>query len=81
MLTLNALISEFPGILVEFFALVGYSETSIGLSLAFIIIIIIIIIIKVQEFFWKSWPLKIGPIRRAETSVIIQLTLRNNENR
>jgi len=53
-LTLNALISEFPGILVEFFALVGYSETSIGLSLAFIIIIIIIIIIKVQEFFWKS---------------------------
>ena len=80
MLTLNALISEFPGILVEFFALVGYSETSIGLSLAFIIIIIIIII-KVQEFFWKSWPLKIGPIRRAETSVIIQLTLRNNENR
>ena len=57
MLILTAEISEFPCVVVEFFALVGYFETQVGLLLAFIIIIIIIIIITiiilktVQDFF------------------------------
>ena len=50
-LTLNAEISEFPCVLVEFFALVGYFETSVGLLLQFITVTFLK---KVQYFFWES---------------------------